>query len=174
MNTVQKTYLSAAIFITAALLLFVFAVYPLLEGVKKSSKSSMSAKNELASFTVQDELRREGKALYQKHITDLERMDNLFIDPEVPLELLSFLEREAAAVKMPTDVISITSKPADKDPWPSLIIKLSGLGDFASFLRFLEKVETGPYLIEVLDVTAKKLPNGAGVDTTMSIKVYTK
>ncbi|TSC75836.1 MAG: hypothetical protein G01um101430_6 [Parcubacteria group bacterium Gr01-1014_30] len=174
MNAVKKTYISIVVFSVISLLLIALVVYPLLGGIKENSTQLLEAKNKLLSSAVEEDLYLEAQELYKKRLPDLERMTQVFIDPDVPLELINFLEREATTSAVQIEITSIAKKADKKDLWPSLLVQISAQGPFPNFLRFLERLENGTYLIEVSDITVRKLADGPGTKVVVSIKVYTR
>jgi len=88
-------------------------------------------------------------------IDTLEKIDDLFADPEVPIEFINFLEKNAGKSQLSIEISPMAKK--ETEPWPSLSFQISTVGSFSNFLKFLEKLETGPYLIEISNLNVKKI-----------------
>lgn len=177
MNNARKTFISLIVFAGVVALVLIFGVYPLWKGVKTNSRQFLFTKTDIYLLVSQEEQQREVQQAYQKHQLDLGRVDSIFIDPDVPLELISFLELQANNSQVVLEISSITKKEEKQDPWPSLLIQLTAKGSLPGFLRYLERLEAGPYLIEVLDLTvrtARDLPDQDEISANLSLKVFSK
>jgi len=87
------------------------------------------------------------------------------------------LDKTAENSKLLSDISSVSVKTSETDPWSSLGFQITLAGLLPDFLRFLEKIETAPYLIEVQNLTVKKVSGSGlnlGVSATLIIKVYTR
>ena len=186
MSPVKKIYLSIIAFAILNILLIVFIVFPLLKEVKKNSEAFLLEKNKIASLSKEEESRKKMEDLYKNYQSDLEEIEKVFVDPEVPIEFIGFLEKTAAVSQTQLKILSMTQKIEKEDPWPSLSFQLSAIGSFPDFLRFLEKLENSPYLIEASELNArslaekeiksKELENFPLADTNifLTIRVFTK
>lgn len=185
MTTQNKIKISIIIFLSLSISLIIFIIHPLFQEIKKNSEGLFSEKEKLITAQAKIENLEEFKTLYRDLLPDLEKIDALFVNPDFPVEFISFLE-ETAKISQASIKISppLPSKIAG-DPWPSLIFQINSISSFPNFLRFLEKLESGPYLVEIQNLTTKrlaetelqakkleKLPLG-DVNVTLSIKVFT-
>ncbi len=186
MTPVKKIYLSIIAFAILNILLIVFIVFPLFEEVKKNSEAFLLEKNKIASLSKEKEGREKIEGLYKNYQSDLEEIEKVFVDPEVPIEFIGFLEKTATVSQIQLKILSMTQKIEKKDPWPGLSFQLSAVGSFPDFLRFLEKLENSPYLIETLELNTRALTEKeikskefesfpmADADTLFLIKVFTQ
>lgn len=164
----QKIYISIASFVFLAAIFIAFLVYPSFSAIKKSSLELPQEKEKIALLNREAESREKTEALFRKYQQDFETIEKLFVDPDVPLELISFLENTSLNSNAQLTISSLTKRAQMGDPWPSLILELSVTGSPSNFLEFLEKVESAPFLIEVLNLTLR--------DTLaiMTVKVFTR
>jgi len=200
MIPIKKIYLSIAIFGIISTLLVVFVVSPLFKEIKAISQNLFLKKNKIAYLREERENIKKIENLYKAYQPDLDRIENLFIDPEIPIEFIGFLEKTAAGSQIKLEISSMTraaakggdeqssatTKKTEQEPWQSLSAQLLVTGSFSNFSKFLHKLENGPYLIEVLDLNTKKLTERevqivgfenipeADTITTFSIKAFTK
>jgi Tfp pilus assembly protein PilO len=184
MTPTRKIYLSIAVFGTTSILLIIFIIFPLLKEIKKNSEAFLLEREKVASLSKEKENLQKIKNLYQTYQSDLEKIEDIFIDSEVPIELVTFLEKTASTSLVQLKILSMTKKTEKEDDWPSLLFQLSVTGSFSNFLKFVEKLENGPYLIEILDLNThslteketKKLEGFPLTDTDnfLTIKVFTK
>jgi len=200
MIPIKKIYLSIAMFGTISTLLVVFVILPLFKEIKAISQNLFLKKNKIVYLSEERENIKKIENLYKTYQSDLERIENLFVDPEVPIEFVGFLEKTAVSSQIKLEISSMTraaarggdeqssatTKKTEQEPWQSLSAQLLVTGSFSNFSKFLHKLENGPYLIEVLDLNTKKLTERelqiAGFEnipeadtiTTFSIKAFTK
>jgi len=182
MNPKKKIYISLTIFGILTILLIVLIIYPFLKEIKKNSEELLSQKNTLISFSEEIKNLKESKKLYDAHRESLEKIDELFVDPEMPIEFINFLEKNASDSQLSIEVSPVATVKKETDPWPSLALQISAAGSFPNFLKFLEKLENSPYLIEVLNlnlkrVAEKEIKEGilpSNINALFLIKVFAK
>lgn len=145
-----------------------FAIYPLLSGVKKNSQEFILAKKELVLFKTEAEEFEQSKEIYRSLKTDLEKIDQLFINPDVPIDLIRFWRETAQDSGILIDISPTSLGVAEDVLWDSIGFRLNLVGPFSDFLKFLEKIETVPYLIEIQNLSAQNSKQ------FLTIKVYIK
>lgn len=186
MGSIKKNYLLVIIFGILSALLIVFVIYPLFKKIGELSYSLFLEENKITYLNQEREELRRMENLYKTYQADLDKMENLFIDPEVPVEFINFLEKNAADSQIKLEISSMTKETKKGDVWPSLSLHVLVTGSFSNFSKFLDKLENSSYLIETSDFNARKLSdkekqaeenkNIPEADTTavLSIKVFTK
>ena len=187
MIPIKKIYLSIAMFGIISTLLVVFVMWPLFKEIKAISQNLFLKKNKIVYLSEERENIKKIENLYKTYQSDLDRIENLFVDPEVPIEFIGFLEKSATDSQIKLEISSMTraaakgeneataslttravarggdeqssatTKKTEQEPWQSLSAQLLVTGSFSNFSKFLHKLENGPYLIEVLDLNTKKL-----------------
>jgi hypothetical protein len=169
-----------------SILLIVFFIVPIFRQIAGISQDFYSQKNELAYLNEEKNNLKKIENIYQTYQSDLDKIENLFFDPEVPIGFIAFLEKTAADCQIKLEISSMVKKTEKEDTWPSLSVQLLTTGSFTNSSKFLEKLENSPYLIEILDLNVRKLagkeastgglanipePDTAAI---LSIKVFTK
>jgi len=172
MTLKNKINLSLIIFIVLSVCLIVLVIYPLFKEIKNSSEELVSEKQKLFSLERKIENLKEFQTLWLKIEPNLKKIDQLFIDPQVPVEFVNFLEKIAKDSEILIEISSSLSSKTEKDPWSSLLLQINSTAPFSKFLKFLEKIEASPYLIEIQNLNARGLIEG-DTGITLSIKVYT-
>ena len=172
MNPKKKTIISLITFGILALVLIIFLIYFLFPEIKNNSEEFLLQKKKLILLAKEKENLEKMKDIYKNYQSDLDKIEKLLIDPEVPIEFISFLETTASTSDLQLEISSIT-KEVRTDPLPSLSLQTLVTGSFPNFLEFLEKLETSPYLIEILDLNTKR-STGGDTNTSLSLKVFTK
>ena len=172
----KKILIASIIFGLIALLLICFAVFPLLRGIKEDSEEIIALKKDLILF--QDKINNFEKAResYANMESSIERIEGLFIDPKIPIDLIEFWEKIAQDSEVSIEISPVSLRSNETDPWNSIGFQLTLTGSFPNFLEFLEKIETSPHLIEIQNLNVKKtkievLENN--VNVILIAKIYT-
>ena len=177
MDSKKKIIVFSLIFGIASLSLTSFVIYPLFKGIKKNSEELIIAKRESILLQGKTGKIEQFRKTYEDLKPDLEKIDHLFADSKAPIDLIKFLKKTAKDFELLNDISSVSVKTTETDPWSSLGFRITLEGFLPDFLKFLEKVETAPYLIEVQNLTVKKVSGSGlnlGVSATLVVKVYTK
>ncbi len=177
----NKIYITLTVFCILSGALIVFIIYPVIREIRKEAEELIVQRRETVLIERKLKNFEEFKQLYQEIRSDLKKTDFLFINPDVPVEFFGFLKRNAVYSQVSMDIAhwAVNENRAEA----SLMID----GSFPNFLKFLERLETGFYLIEVLNIHVRKieripghvLPEEAvfalnGIRASVLIKVYTK
>lgn len=123
MTTSKKINFSIGIFIILVILVIVFITYPLFTEIKNNSQELISQKKSLAIFKAKIENLEDFKGFYKEFKQDLQKIDNLFIDPKMPIEFISFLERNAEECQTKIKISSTSPKKQKRTLGPSLLFK---------------------------------------------------
>jgi len=143
----------------ALLTLVALVLYPLIKNMQAAADKLVGVQQELALFHDGSGNPDYIQETHAKIAPDRERFDTLFVNPDVPLDVIQFLEKTASASE-----ITITIAPSgkstaqeDTDPWPSIGFQLRLVSTFPDLLQFLEKIENGPHLVQLQDVAASRI-----------------
>jgi len=186
MTTNKKIYLSLVIFFVASFCLIIFIVVFLFAGIEKNSNEIPIQKQKLVSLEAKIESLEKFKESYNEINPNLDKINNLFVDPEVPVDFMSFLEKTSRDCGISINTTLISAEKDDKDLWDFLSFQINSISSFSKFLIFLEKIENSPYLIEIESLNIRKLSEEdiklkdflgssvGDVSTNLLIRVYTK
>jgi len=120
---------------------------------------------------------------YKDYQPNFQAADQVFVDPQDPIDFIKFLEKTAADNNVTADINLVTNaKNSAGDGLPVLVFGIFSKGSFANILRFSEKLETGPYLIRMQQLDIQKNTSQDPKDKSslgdiaanMSIEVVTK
>jgi hypothetical protein len=182
----EKTFLISGVLSLLVLILFYFGIYFLIKDIKKNSEDFLRVKKEISIIQTQIENIESFKNTYVFLKPDLEKVSNLFVDPEVPIDFIKFLETTASSSEVLIKVSLVSPKAIVEEPWSFLEFQLNLTGSIPNFLKFLEKIETANYLIEIQnlsigrlsekDLTTKELKTFSldNVNVILVIRVFTK
>jgi Tfp pilus assembly protein PilO len=139
-------------------LVFVALCVWLLEGIEKNSEDFISAKNNIAIFNAQINEIENFKKNYDAYEPNLEKMDQLFVDPANPVDFIKFLEDTASGSQITSQIFLPPS--SDQASQDFIAFQLISKGSFSDVSSFLKKIELGPYLIEIENLTIQNDSTG--------------
>jgi len=186
MTIKNKINLSLIIFIVLSIVLIYFVVYPILKGIKTDSRDLVFEKQNLLSLEEKIEDLKKFQKVYSEIQPNLEKLDKLFVDPEVPVEFIYFLEKTAEDCGLAVGISPVPVLKKTEGPWPYLFFRISSTASSPEFLKFLEKLESSIYLVEIQNLNLARLTETelkskgfeefslGDVRAALSIKVYTK
>jgi hypothetical protein len=174
----KKIYLPLLIFLALDFLLLIFLIFPFFNKIKEDSKEIIIQRDKLFSLSAEKEEFEKNKESIRKIRNDLAKFDNLFINPKLPLIFIDFLEKEAAENQLSIEISPLLIPSSKNEPWPSLSFQIKNEGSFPNFLKFLTRIENGPYLLEVTDlklerVSEKELKTKK-IKAIFTIRIFTK
>lgn len=174
MTTKQKTIFLIIIFPVLILVISVFVIYPLFSEIQKSSQNIIEEKKRLVSLEVQAESLEKFKDSGQDFDQNIEKIDSLFVNGEMPLDFINFLEKIKKDYKLSLKISIGVIKKEEKDIWSSITFNINAIGNYDKFMKFLEKIETGPYLTRISDLNLSKGENLNDVEAVFSLKAFVK
>ena len=151
----------------------VLVIFPLFLGIQKESQNFISQKGELAKLEKKIQNLKNFQIFGKEYLVNLEKIEKLFIPSSKPLEFIEFLEKEGENSNLDIEILPFALEKKDKS-WPSMNFRLSLTGAFSDFLKFLERLESAPYLIDILNLNVVKGEEGPETKIILLIKVYTK
>ncbi len=175
-NTNKKIYTSLSIFIFISLFLVIFVICPLLNGIKKDSIELISGKNKIVTLEAQNIEAENFKKNYNNYRLNLEKIDQMFVDPANPVDFIKFLENTASKCNVTSQISLSFPKDYKKTNQNSVILQFYSNGNFSDLLDFSRKIELGSYLIEVESLTIRdsKESSGGKFIANFTIKVFIK
>ncbi len=169
----NKIKLSIFSFSVILILIVVFVVMPVFNEIKSNSEELAKREADLVAIETKISNLEKFRLTYKELEETLSEIGNLFIDSEVPVEFINFLEETAGDNSLKIEISSAVSQTVKGDSWPSIAFQTQITGSFSDFLKFWERVENSVYLVEV-----KNLNVGGSEDDTvkasLSIKVFAK
>lgn len=156
MNQTKKNYIILASFLAVSSIVLIFIIYPFFKGIKQYSQDLFFTRKDLAVLENKAQKSLTSKQELLALRPDLEKIQKLFISPEIPIEFLQFLEQAAEQSNVLMNISFSSQSQEEITFFPFLNIQLSVSGVCSDCLRFLEKLETGPYLIEIHRFTARE------------------
>jgi len=153
----RQIIIISAVLSLSLVLLIRLAVYPLFKTIRSQSEELLSTKEKLMAITEKNKELFIWKEDYPGLEPDLMTIQALLVNSEMPIGFLQFLEKtaEGSGVSIETSLLSSADKGVSI--FPSLSFRLSLIGLFPNCLKFLDKLENAPYLLEIQGLTSSRL-----------------
>lgn len=150
----KKVYISAGIFAAIILLLAAFVIFPFIKKIKNNSADSILKKNSFASLGAQVGEIEKFKSKYASYEPNFKKINQLYIDPGSPVNFFKFLEKTALDCKISSNVSLLQDYSRSNSGFVNL--QVFSNGEFLNILKFLDKLETGPYMVKIKNLSMKK------------------
>jgi Tfp pilus assembly protein PilO len=177
MNLKNKFQISIIAFLAAFILMLVFVVFPLFGDIRDNSRELAMSRKKFGDLEAEIENIERFKVIYEGLEQFLGKVDNLFVDEEVPVDFITFFESTAQESKIAIDIHPTSEGRSKGDPWDSLSFQISCRGTFPDFMAFVEKLENSPYLIEMKNIiiskkSAKEATLPGEIEASFTLKAY--
>ena len=166
----KKIYLVAGTTIIINLIVIIFIIFPLIGNIKNISKDLVLQKSEIFLLEQKEGNLKNLKTIYNSNQKNFEKIDASFVDPNTPISFIGFLEKIAANSQADIE-ISLTGEKSSFENGLSFSVSLSS--SFPNFLKFLEKLENGPYLVEVSSLNIGRTIEGK-ISAALTFSVLAK
>jgi len=153
----KKINLLIVTLVVLILVFVTFLIYPLFTEIKNASRELILKKEDLLSFETKIENLTKFQVRYREIEPNLEKISDLFIDIKAPVRFINFLENLAQEFQLSIEVTTAQTPKIKGDFWPSLSFTIKTIAPFSQFASFLEKLENGPYLIEIQSLNIQRL-----------------
>ncbi|MBZ9572717.1 hypothetical protein KJA17_00775 [Patescibacteria group bacterium] len=157
MTAKRKIYIISICFFVIFTLAIIFGITPLVGEIKKSSENLIFQKRAFNLFQSQLKDLENFQKNYSLYQSTLERIEKSFVVLEAPIDFIEFLEKEAQKSDLKIEISPLTLPPAETDPWGSTGFQISVGGPFPSCLKFLERLERSPYLVEIFQLNIERI-----------------
>ena len=158
MKNKSEIYIINILFSSLSILIIVFLIYPTLKGIENDSQKMVLSKEKLSFISSESKELENFKASYKDYQENLERINNLFVDSKNPVGLIEFLESEAVDLNIGAEInLSSPISNGNLNNQSANEFQISAKGSFSNVLKFSEKIENGSYLIQINNLTIKKL-----------------
>ena len=155
--TKKKVYITLFIFSLLIGVLIRFGFFPVFQGLKESSQELLLQKKVLNLFQSQVGDLKNFQRDYSLFQPVLEKLQSSFIDKEVPIDFIEFLERETVKAGLSIKIFPFAISLSEKDPWLPVAFSISVGGVSSDYLRFLERLEQSPWLTEISQLNIERI-----------------
>jgi Tfp pilus assembly protein PilO len=159
MNFKNKFNLIVLILVLLNICLIVFGVYYTWTSINNISQDLISQKEKLINTDLEIQNIEEFKSIYPVIESDLQKASRLLSNYEAPVEFMKFLEDVSLECQVTTNIVALSASQAQEKQsiWPFLPFQIKSSGSFTNFYRFFEKIESGPYLIEIQNLRIDRI-----------------
>ncbi|MBD3208718.1 MAG: hypothetical protein GF370_04685 [Candidatus Nealsonbacteria bacterium] len=149
MTTKDKTNIAAIAFLVLGGLVIFFLVIPVFNNIQGHAQQLEEKEDRITLLESKIQNIEDFKRSSEQINQGLEKANALFINSKAPTGFISFLEEAAQSSNVSLDISPSVPEERGGDEWPSIIFRLSSTGNFPDFYRFLEKIESSPYLVKI-------------------------
>lgn len=164
-------------FVIALTGLAVFLAWPVLKDIARTSEQLLVERNNLFSLEAKINNLQRFDEEYQKLKPDLEKADSLLVEADLPVDFIRFLEEASAESNVSLKISPSSLAKNAKDPWPGSGFQLSLAGSYPEIVRFVDKLENGPYLAVLRTINFSQEFNrlsSGDIKGSIAIKVYVR
>ena len=195
MNQNKKIIFFSIFLNFSALLVLFLIICPLHNGIKQESENLISEKTLLRQTIEKNKNIEQTEQEHKNYAKNLEKINNLFISPETPINFVEFLENMAQDFNLSMKITPQSLGKQEKNLWASMNLDINLIGSFPDLSKFIEKLEyscfpsanqENGYLIEITNLRLKSLSEKdlyaqkfekfkiKDIDAHFSIKIATK
>lgn len=169
--------ITLAIFISVILLF----IRPFTIDIGNNSQKLFETKRDLKFIKEKSDKINSIRDYYRSMEPDLNKISAFFVDSKTPIDLIKSWEAMAKIDGLNIDISSYPLEKEDAPLWPSIGFQIKVSGRFSDVMKFLERIESSQYFIEVrtLSVIKSDIKTGegspvSGVSASLGLKIYTK
>ncbi|MCH8741391.1 hypothetical protein IH779_00570 [Patescibacteria group bacterium] len=166
----KKIYLIVSITVIINLILIIFIIFPLINSIKNISKDLVSQNSEIFLLEQREDNLKNLKKIYNSNQKNLEKIDASSVNLNTPIGFIGFLEKIAVDSQAGVEISLTEGKSSFEN---SLLFSVSLGSSFPNFLKFLEKLENGPYFIEVSSLNIRRTIEGE-ISAVLTFSVLAK
>jgi len=178
-----KQFAIPVIFIAASLFLFFVLIYPTFKSIQTDSRDLVDARQKYEAMTENIRAMENFKGIYSTIEPELAKIDAQFVDASFPVSFIEFLEDIAKDTRVVINMAPLGTSKIQEGEWPFIDFRLRVSCYFPDCIKFLDKIENAPYLIEIKNFNIRKsnvLLEGVGqiiqtnAEADISLRIYTK
>jgi len=174
LKTKEKIYLLIFSIFLFLILFSIFCYYPLIKGFVDEAKELKKIESQLSFLDQKISQLKKAKAIEKEIKGNIQSFKSLFIQKEMPLDFINFLEATAKDCKVELELSRFSEISLKEEERESLLFEGKTKGDFVSTLCFLNKVENAPFLVEFNSVNLFKEKDQNEISSSFSLKVFVK
>ena len=165
----QKTNVLIAVVLLGALIFVVFVILPIFGQIQKSADRLAAAWQEESALRDQIAAAQDYKKISEEVRGSMEDLGNMFVDIQFPVDFIRFLENLAQEHNLSVEI----SSPSEMGEGGYATFQLTLRGASPDLTRFIARLETGQYLVQVQQMRVQGLGQG-GVSSNIFLRVLVK
>ena len=167
MSSKNKIYLNCSVSLIASGLLVWFLVAPCWQQIAQNVQELTEEESNLALLNSQLDVFEDFQSKKEQYQNYLLLIESFFIQADAPIGFMEFLESAAQLLNLK---LTISAFGPDKDLKYSAGFKAQIEGGFPAALMFLERLEQGPWLVEISKVSINRFTESAGRPSESGLK----
>jgi len=172
MKSKNKVIPLISIIFLLVVVLIVFLIIPIFLEIEKYSGEIITEKGKLVDLEAKVESLENFKAIKSQIEPNLEKAKSLFVNKDLPLNFINFLEKTSRDCQLSLNMSSSPPDGSQNKTWSFFVFQIRSSGTFPNFMKFLEKLENSNYLIEIQSLGISG--GGGGITSNISMKVFAK
>lgn len=152
----QKIYLAVSLSFLTFLGLSIFVARPFFEQAKRAANNVSLHKTSLLALEKQIATFEDFQRDFETYRQDFQKIKDAFINQEVPLAFINFLESRAKEHDLEITIVSAPASGSETELWPGLTLRLTLQGLFVDCLKFLEELENSQWILDISQLNAMK------------------
>jgi hypothetical protein len=153
----KKFYISIGGLITVFVVLIVLVVFPIIQSIEEDARRLHEKKKAQTTLLEERETFKSFEDIYVEIEPNLKKIDEMFVDSEVPISFIDFLEKTAQESNVFIEISSVSQQKDKDNSRLYSVFQLEVLGSFSDFMVFLRKLENAIYLIEINGLTINRM-----------------
>lgn len=154
----KKALITIILFFALSLCLFIFCIWPYSKEIKLLSADLVAEKDQINLLSSKIADVSSFKREYENYLPNLQKIEQMFVDRENPLEFIEFVETVAESSGILLQVSPQSSAQGKKASF-----QLSLRGALPSLIKFLGSIERGSYLLAVKNLNASSHKGEIGI-----------
>ncbi len=146
--------------------------FPYLNKIKKNSNELVAIKKEIVLIKDENKGINNLRKTREEITPALKKIENSFINKEVPVDFIQYLENRAEESNVVIEISPVASNETGNDLWESSSFRLIIEGNYDNFMNFFQKIEASPFLLIAKDLSVRSVDLQVIANT--SIKVFSK
>jgi len=171
MIRISKIYSTLAVFVIIDALIAVFVIYPVFSGLRDASGKILYDKQQIKLIYQEKDDIENFKNNLSSYRLNLDKMEQMFIDPQDPLDFIKFVESTAATLNIDVDINLVNSTNQKSSSQQFSYFQINAKGGFLDVLNFIQNIENGPYLLKVNNLSVSKSLSDVGIDPKASVNM---
>ena len=165
MDPKKKQYVLITVFTSLFLVLTFVIMVPLFSSIKQDTVDIIFQKSKIFLAEKQIETFNKINEDYLGFKNNAEKISSIFIDQKEPLDFINFIEKTALQLNL-DDEIFINNNEIKNSVFSGVSFQISISGSFDSFMKFLEKLESANYLVQITNLSIQKSSSNESVVQT--------
>ncbi|MCU0653539.1 MAG: hypothetical protein MUD10_04755 [Candidatus Pacebacteria bacterium] len=148
----KKPMLAALIFAAAITAIVFLAIMPAIAALEGVGDLMREQQDKIAGYEKKIQAARDFAVFRKAEKSNMEKIGQVFVDAKMPLDFINSLETLARDAAVKLDFSSSVQPQKGAKEQPAISIEADVSGSLPGLRVFLEKIESSPYLVQIMAV----------------------